>query len=275
MSINLIENQVLRSIYTAIPYINIFFDEDIEIMLTDRERVLYYQGSKEIDGKIKEGQAAGKFVKEAMEKGSLDITVIPEDFLGVAFKSYMIPLKDNGIVVGSIAIGKSLSKKNEVTTITKSLIEAIKNIEASINHITNGVCELSAMNREILDESKEANLLASNTDNIVDFIKSVSSQTNLLGLNASIEAARAGEFGRGFNVVAGEIRKLSTSSNESIAKIESTIKNISTSINKINSKLKNADHVSDVQTKSLEDISSSIDKLNQTALLLSKLADEL
>ena len=270
-----IENEVLKSIYTAIPFISIFFDEDIEIMLTDREHVLYYQGSKEIDGKIKVGQVAGKFVKDAMIKGEVDITVIPEDFLGVAFKSYMIPIKDNNLVVGSIAIGKSLSKKNEVGVITKELIEEIRNIESSINYITDGVGELSAMNSEILEESKEANLLASNTDSIVDFIKSVSSQTNLLGLNASIEAARAGEFGRGFNVVAGEIRKLSTSSNESIVKIESTIKNISNSINKINSKLKSADKVSEVQTNSLENITLSIDKLKETALLLNKVADEL
>jgi|GEM_PF-5926926 len=62
-------NDVLKSVYTAIPYINIFFDNDIEIMLTDRGKVLYYQGSKEIDGKIQVGAEAGKFVKEAMEAG--------------------------------------------------------------------------------------------------------------------------------------------------------------------------------------------------------------
>ena len=187
----------------------------------------------------------------------------------------MIPIKENDKVVGSIAIGKSLSKKNEVGTITKELIEVIKNIESSISYITDGVGELSTMNSEILEESKEANVLASNTDSIVDFIKSVSSQTNLLGLNASIEAARAGEFGRGFNVVAGEIRKLSSSANESIVKIESTIKNISQSINNINTKLKNADKVSEVQTSSLETIALSIEKLKETALLLNKVADEL
>lgn len=269
-------NEILNSIYYAIPLIDTFFDHDIEIMLTDREKVLYYQGSKEIDAKIEVNSEAGKFVKEAMVKGDIDVTVIPEDFIGVAFKSYMVPIKDdNGKVIGSIAIGKSLSKKNEVAKITQDLIDALKNIETSINQIAQGVYDLATMNNEILNETKTATNMASNTSSIVDFIKNVSSQTNLLGLNASIEAARAGEFGRGFNVVAGEIRKLSMSSNESIGKIDTVIKDISNAINKINDKVKHADAVSQHQSESLQEIAASFEQLSSTAHLLGSLADKL
>jgi len=268
-------HEILNSIYYAIPLIDTFFDHDIEIMLTDREKVLYYQGSKEIDAKIEVNSEAGKFVKEAMVKGDIDVTVIPEDFIGVAFKSYMVPIKDDGKVIGSIAIGKSLSKKNEVAKITQDLIDALKNIEISINQIAQGVYDLATMNNEILNETNTATNMASNTSSIVDFIKNVSSQTNLLGLNASIEAARAGEFGRGFNVVAGEIRKLSMSSNESIGKIDSVIKDISNAINKINDKVKHADAVSQHQSESLQEIAASFEQLSSTAHLLGSLADKL
>ena len=246
-------SEILNSIYYAIPLIDTFFDHDIEIMLTDREKVLYYQGSKEIDAKIAVDSEPGKFVKEAMEKGNIDVTVIPEDFIGVSFKSYMVPIKDDdGDVIGSIAIGKSLSKKDEVGKITQNLIDALKHIETN-----------------------EATNMASNTSSIVDFIKNVSSQTNLLGLNASIEAARAGEFGRGFNVVAGEIRKLSMSSNESIGKIDTVIKDISNAITKINDKVKHADAVSQQQSEALQEIAASFEQLSSTAHLLGALADKL
>lgn len=269
------KNDAIKGVYNSIAYIDTFFDNDIEIMLTDRENVLYYQGSKEIDCNIQVGSEAGKFVKEAMELGQTEIKVIPEDFIGVAFKSYMIPIKDGKTVVGSIAIGKSLSKKNSVTNITNELITELSHIETVINHISSGVEELANRSNEILCETTTANNMATNTDSILSFIKGISSQTNLLGLNASIEAARAGDYGRGFNIVAQEIRKLSKSSNDSIGKIDHVIKDISTSIEKINNKVANVESISFKQSKALQEMATSIEQLNSTAKLLGKLADEL
>ncbi|WP_017212554.1 methyl-accepting chemotaxis protein [Clostridium beijerinckii] len=268
-------NDELNSIYNSIKYIETFFDNDIEIMLTDREKVLYYKGSKEIDFKIKEGDVTGDFVKNAMNKGKPVIEVIPKEFLGVAFKSYMIPIKDDTGVIGSIAIGKSLTKKNSVMDITESLIQSVSQISTGINDISASFQELASMNSEILVKTNVANEMAANTDEIVGFIKGISSQTNLLGLNAAIEAARAGEHGKGFNVVAKEIRKLSNESHKSIGSIETVIKDISDAIKKINEKVSDVDSVSDKQLTALEKITESIENLNSTASLLGKLSEEL
>lgn len=265
----------LKSIYNSIKYINTFFDSDIEIMLTDRDEVLYYQGSKEINFNIKEGDPAGDFVKKTMEQGEIVVKEIPKEFLGVAFKSYMIPIKEGNKVIGSISIGKSLTKRNSVTDITENLIKALAKMSEGISDISCNFQELASMNSEILTKTNAANEMTRDTDNIVGFIKGISSQTNLLGLNAAIESARAGEHGRGFNVVAKEIRKLSSETHQSIGKIETVIKDISSSIKVINDKVLDVNTISDKQLSAMEKITAAIENLDSTAKLLGQLSEEL
>ena len=102
-----------------------------------------------------------------------------------------------------------------------------------------------------------------------------SSQTNLLGLNASIEAARAGEYGRGFAVVAEAIRKLSDTSKESINKIDNIIKEISKGINGIDTGLYKINDVSQNQSTALGEIEEAIDELNVNIKELNNLAERM
>src|SRR5471030_203060 len=263
--------------YNAIPSIEVLFDEDISMALTDNEKYLYTKYNENLVLSAKEGDLIpdGGAIADAFRTGKNIIKSVPENVYGTAFKLFAIPIKEENKVIGVFVIGKSLSKKNAVMNITKTLSESLSQISIGINEVAKGVQELATKNQQLLVETKEANERASDTDGILTFIQGVSSQTNLLGLNAAIEAARAGDVGRGFNVVAQEIRKLSNSSNESIKKIDSVIKDISSSINSINNHLNESNDVSQNQSAALEQIAASIIELNLTARNLDELADKL
>ena len=128
------------------------------------------------------------------------------------------------------------------------------------------------MNTKLLQQTNNTTNKAKDTDQIVGIIQGISSQTNLLGLNASIEAARAGEYGKGFSVVAKEIRNLSNTSKQSINKIDTIIKEISNDIVSIDNGLDNINGVSQNQSAALEEISASLDTLNETISKLNTLS---
>lgn len=70
-------------------------------------------------------------------------------------------------------------------------------------------------------------------DKIVDAIVMVTVQTKMLAVNGNVEAARAGEYGRGFSVVAGDIRSLANESSENADRIKDLVKNVQTQITKV------------------------------------------
>jgi len=106
------------------------------------------------------------------------------------------------------------------------VVDVDKSVDESVVDITHTRHEMEKLSNEMTQAN---NLIAqlqkssSNINSVVEVIKSVAEQTNLLALNAAIEAARAGEQGRGFAVVADEVRTLAQRTQESTSEIESIV----------------------------------------------------
>lgn len=114
-----------------------------------------------------------------------------------------------------------------MTQTTQDTEESLTKIGQTFDVIEQNIIEMNKAG-EIMDAVSEE---TEKINELVNVIKAVASQTNLLSLNASIEAARAGEMGKGFSVVANEIKKLAENTQQQVEVIQSIVSGLSTKIN--------------------------------------------
>lgn len=165
-------------------------------------------------------------------------------------------------------IEQTKSSANEVSVLIKQIASSVKDNVSALDdgqivarNMIQGMDKLSGEIGLVSDAVIQLREDSTKIESIVDVINSISEQTNLLALNAAIEAARAGEAGRGFAVVADEVRTLANKTKNSTQEIQSMINSIQTGTLQ----------AAQTMEKGMASTRNSVDQVNQSAEMLKKL----
>ncbi len=158
-------------------------------------------------------------------------------------------------------ISQMSSDMNLSDSLVQSAKDAVATGEKAVKYQELKMDESKQVTINITNAMSELSQKSSEIGQIVEVIKGIADQTNLLSLNAAIEAARAGELGQGFAVVAEEIRKLAEQSALSVQKIGDIITEVQTGVKHAVSEINKVETVVDEQSNALNDTVHSFDEI--------------
>ncbi|WP_371377531.1 PrpR N-terminal domain-containing protein [Sporomusa aerivorans] len=149
---------------------------------------------------------------------------------------------------------RETAKAEEIKEYVNAIYQAMERTSAAVQQLNASSQQLAATSQVSAHMAQNAAREVNNTAEILNLIRRIAQQTNLLGLNAAIEAARVGELGRGFSVVANEVRKLADESNSSVQNISVILEKIKTEVIQVLNNVEQGNGVTQQQTKAIQEI---------------------
>lgn len=263
------------------PILAEMFHEGAFIYISDLEKIAYRQASTKFDmPSIPLGHilTANDIPYKVIQSKKPIFTEIDESKYGVAISVASFPLfdeEDSDQVVATLGI--ILPKKTATTLrgMSSNLESGLSGISAAIEELAASATEIHTNEQDLNQNITEIIKISDEINEISSFIKEIADETKMLGLNAAIEAARAGEAGRGFGVVAEEIRKLSSQSKSTVPKIQKLTEDIKAKVDEACTKSTESLHSSQEQAAATEEITASVEEIMSMAEELNKISNKL
>lgn len=272
------DEAILNKIIEIVPLVPSLFMEQVSIMVSDTEKFRLYKPSAKQDLKIVPGTPLkpGSAMHTAIKEKRRTVIHGDKDMFGEVFIAVATPIfNEQNVVIGSICVDSTPARQNQIKDISGNLYENVNILASTTQEISAQTEEVSRVTINLAHVAKGFQEKAMETDQVIKLIQTIAGQTNLLGLNAAIEAARVGEQGRGFSVVAEEIRNLAASSTDSVKKIEDILTVIKNDGGDMYKRIKELDGVITQIAEAITSVAGAIQDINGMMLKLDKFAGDL
>ncbi|WP_164821706.1 methyl-accepting chemotaxis protein [Paenibacillus koleovorans] len=206
--------------------------EEMFVVLSGTIEIFLEQEGCQISvAKLGPGDFLGEMsLLEGLPRSGTAITATPCELVSLGHESFRKLMNEDSVLTWRIMKGLSTRIRTlnqelaqrigeDLQEMSRSLHEHAQWISSSIKQIAVSAQEIDANEKLLVEQTKEVQGISKEIGGMLQFIQHVASQTHILGLNAAIEAARNGENGRGFGVIANEIRKLSSQSSTNAEQI--------------------------------------------------------
>lgn len=263
------------------PILAEMFPEGVILYMTDLQKYIHKQSSKVLDlpvNEVGDELKAGDIPFRTIQTRQMIVEEVDASKYGLPLLVANYPLFDEdneNEVVATFGIVLPKKTAGELRDMSENLENGLGGISAAIEELAASASQIHENEQMLNTDIQGITSLSDEINQISVFIKEIADETKMLGLNAAIEAARAGDVGRGFGVVAEEIRKLSEQSKSTVPQIKELTDNIKSAVDKVIGQSNSSLQSSQEQAAASEEITASIEEITSISAELNRIAKQL